>query len=147
MTYREVADRCGQFYDRTLDFSHEVDTWEDFFVLYDGMAADSTEDNLLISFSNELDTLKEIVNSSKLSSDVRLLSTVALLVSDFRRIKSVLQALLHLDGIFMLYKNHMDKLKLNLMKEANKLVRDVYELDKLEETNETTETTTSGSPA
>ena len=147
MTYRELTDRCGHFYDPTLDFSHEVDTWEDFFVLYDGMAADSTEDNLLLSFSNELDTLKEIVNSSKLSSDVRLLSTVALLVSDFRRMKSVLQALLHLDGIFMLYKNHMDELKLNLMKEANKLVRDVYELDKLEETNETTETTTSGSPS
>ena len=147
MTYRELADRCGQFYDPTLDFSHEVDTWEDFFVLYDGMAADSTEDNLLLSFSNELDTLKEIVNSSKLSSDVRLLSTVALLVSDFRRIKSVLQALLHLDGIFMLYKNHMDEAKLNLMKETNNLVRDVYELDKLEETNETTETTTSGSPS
>ena len=147
MTYRELADRCDLFDEFNYDFSKEVDAWEDFFVLYDGMATDSTEDNLLLSFSNDLDTLKEIVNSSKLSSDVRLLSTVALLVSDFRRIKSVLQALLHLDGIFMLYKNHMDELKLNLMKEANKLVRDVYELDKLEENNETTENTTSGSPS
>ncbi len=147
MTYREVADRCGQFTECNYDFSKEVDAWEDFFVLYEDKNGDSTEENLLDRLSCEVVQVKRIVDKLDFKDNYQLRNTVALMLSDFRRIKYVLQALLHLDGIFMLYKNHMDEAKNNLMKEANKLVRDVYELDKLEETNETTENTTSGSPA
>ena len=147
MTYRELADRCDLFDDVNYDFSKEVDAWEDFFVLYDDRNDDSTDDDLLNSFTSELDALEGIIHQPEHQNDCKLLSHVAFLQSDFRRIKRVLQALLRLDGIFMLYKNHMDEAKLNLMKETNNLVRDVYELDKLEETNDTTETTTSGSPS
>ena len=92
MTYREVADRCGQFYDPTLDFSHEVDTWEDFFVLYDDKYGYSAEENLLDRLSCEVVQVKRIVDKLDFKDNYQLRTTVALMLSDFRRIKSVLQA-------------------------------------------------------
>lgn len=147
MTYREMTERCDVFQDAAYNFGCETDVWDDFHTLFQREIDESSEPDLFENFNEDYTRLRDVIDNYGNEKPETINRAFCCLRHDCYRIHCVLKALLHLDGVYMLYKNHMEEAANNLRKESHKLLTDLYELDQLEETYETTETTTSGSPA
>lgn len=147
MTYREMTNCCQLFNDGAYHFEVSTDVWEDFQDLYESRKDDDSDSNLFKSFKRNYNKLKEALGDSESLSNGKALKAFYLMCSDAHRIHAVLKTILQFDTVYTLYKNHMEEQANNLRKNCNKLLRDLYELDKPQETNETTENTTTGNPS